>query len=276
MDECTVAVERACLPFVKWAGGKRWLTTGHCSVVPRKYKRYIEPFLGGGAVFFSENPSEALLSDVNLELINAYQVIRDDWRAVARGLARMQKFHNSDYYYKVRSSRPRSDVGRALRFLYLNRTCWNGLYRVNRQGQFNVPKGTKETVVLDTDNFERVAGLLQSACIVSQDFEKSVEQAVAGDFIFVDPPYTVKHNLNGFVKYNEKIFSWSDQVRLKDCLVAAANRGALITVTNADHVSIRELYEGYGSLERVNRSSVLAGSPSRRGRVSELLIRIGW
>jgi len=144
---------------------------------------------------------------------------------------------------------------------------------VNRKGEFNVPIGTKTNILLPNDDFERIARLLDSADLHHRDFEVAIDDAMEDDFLFVDPPYTVKHNLNGFLKYNENIFSWDDQVRLRDALIRADARGARVLMTNADHESIRELYDGIFWLEPIARNSVLAGTGGTRGRVTELLIR---
>lgn len=262
------------LPFLKWAGGKRWLFDSEFRSSLPPYRRYIEPFLGGGAGFFALQPSTAVLSDVNPELIDLYTVVRDNPQALQTHLAAHQARHCPDYYYAVRQDVPFDDIERAARTLYLNRTCWNGLYRLNREGSFNVPIGTKTAIVLPTDDFIRASMLLGRVELLQSDFEPVVDRATSGDLLFVDPPYTVKHNLNGFVKYNEKVFSWADQVRLRDAIARAAGRGAAIILTNADHASVRELYQGLGSLDAVARASVISGKTSGRTATSELLVRL--
>lgn len=260
-------------PFLKWAGGKRWLVKNHPDIFPVEYNRYIEPFLGSAAVFFHLKPKQALLSDTNSELINTYISIRDNYAQVEALLNQYQKRHSKEFYYQMRSKRCRTPVTRAAKFLYLNRTCWNGLYRVNLKGQFNVPVGTKTNVILDSDNFEALSKQLQGIELLNQDFEKSIDMAEEGDFIFADPPYTVKHNQNGFVKYNETLFSWEDQLRLKDSLYRAKQRGAIVLLTNADHDSIKSLYLNSESTPLV-RNSVIAGTSSKRGKYSELVINL--
>lgn len=260
------------LPFLKWAGGKRWLAHGHRKIFPNTFKCYLEPFLGSGAVFFKLRPHQALLADINAELINTYRVIRDDWQGLARRLRVHSRRHSDDYYYEVRSCVPRDEVHRAARIVYLNRTCWNGLYRVNRKGEFNVPRGTKDTVLLETDDFERISELLQAVRLEVWDFEKTIDSAGPDDLIFADPPYTVKHNNNGFIKYNDTIFSWDDQVRLRDALCRAHTRGVRIVATNANHESIRDLYKDFAQ-DSLSRASVLAGQSRARGSTEELLMR---
>ncbi|MEQ1944765.1 Dam family site-specific DNA-(adenine-N6)-methyltransferase [Mesorhizobium sp. VNQ89] len=261
------------IPFLKWAGGKRWFADRHTDLLPKSYRRYLEPFLGGGAVYFAIAPNEGIVSDVNADLISTYEVIRDEPTSLASMLLEYHGRHCRDFYYEVRSNKPSDKVELAAWFIYLNRTCWNGLYRVNRYNEFNVPIGTKTDVTLSTDSFAVTSERLQSTVIKCCDFEETIDLAEKDDFIFVDPPYTVKHNMNGFVKYNDKIFSWSDQVRLRDAVVRATRRGALVMVTNANHQSIRELYADIGEHLPIKRASVLAASATFRANVEELAIR---
>lgn len=258
-------------PFLKWAGGKRWLATSFALPPASTFERYIEPFLGGGAVFFALAPSRALLSDINGELITLYHVVRDEPDLLKRILDVHQSLHGPEHYYAVRAALPASAVERAARMLYLNRTCWNGLYRVNRKGEFNVPIGTKKVVTTANEDFSEISQLLRRADIRTADFQQTIEEAESGDFLFVDPPYTVKHNMNGFVKYNETIFSWADQVRLRDVVRAAAKRGAAVMITNADHECVRDLYKRDFSYSSLSRSSILSGRPSGRGATTEAL-----
>lgn len=260
------------VPPLKWAGGKRWFAANHLHLLPESFNTYIEPFMGSGALFFCIRPDEAVLSDINSELINLYEVIRDAPAALEVKLTEYQRRHCADYYYEVRRTRPRTALNKAARTLYLNRTCWNGLYRVNLQGEFNVPKGTKDSVVLATDNFENLAKLLKRAAVLCQDFEQTIDAAKTGDFAFVDPPYTVAHNNNGFVKYNQNLFSWDDQIRLRDAVTRAASRGVKILVTNAAHKSVMSLYKEFEQVV-VDRAGVISGDASMRGRYQELVAR---
>lgn len=260
-------------PFLKWAGGKRWLVDKHADLISLGSMRLIEPFVGSGAVFFGLKPSTALLSDKNARLIESYQAIKDDWKDVVEWLDIHQLNHCPEYYYEVRSLDFDSIAERAAQFIYLNRTCWNGLYRVNKLGQFNVPIGTKQTVRLSTDDFGAISNALKNVELVTGDFECTLTKAGVGDFVFVDPPYTVKHNHNGFVKYNESIFSWDDQIRLRDQVSLAVARGAEVLVTNACHESITSLYEGVGEIRTLSRSSVIAGSADARGKYEEVVIK---
>lgn len=259
------------VPFLKWAGGKRWLVSSGHHVFPNKYNRYVEPFLGSAAVFFHLKPAKAILSDRNQELIETYIAIKNEWESVVKILRQHQRLHSKEYYYHVRTQKTRTTYRRAAQFIYLNRTCWNGLFRVNLSGEFNVPIGTKTKVLLESDDFQNVSNLLKNASLRCADFETIVDETREDDFLFVDPPYTVKHNINGFIKYNENLFSWQDQIRLRNCLVNARERGVKILMTNADHNSVRSLYKDW-KIVKAKRSSLIASSSSSRGRVAELLI----
>ncbi len=267
-----MAVEKV-LPPLKWAGGKRWFVAQHADSFPKRFSTYIEPFLGSGAVCFHLKPSAAVLADVNAELINVYEAIRDRPALVRSYLGRHHRLHGARYYYRVRGATPRSNFVRAARTLYLNRTCWNGLYRVNLGGEFNVPLGTKSSVVLATDNFRAISEALHSRVeLAISDFEPIVDRAKRGDFVFVDPPYTVAHNYNGFIKYNEKLFSWPDQLRLRRAIDRAVARGAKVLLTNANHQSVAELYRDF-DCRVLSRFGRIAASNEHRGTFEELLIR---
>lgn len=260
------------LPFLKWAGGKRWLAPKIQELIGSNGGTYIEPFLGSGATYFQLAPKRALLCDLNTDLISTYAAIKADHKRVETLLSDHHRLHSADYYYRIRDYTPRCPYRKAARFIYLNRTCWNGLYRVNLDGRFNVPIGTKTSVVLQTDNWKLVADLLQHAEILSADFELAVNRAQKGDVIFADPPYTIKHNFNGFIKYNECLFSWHDQERLSRALHRAVKRGVTVIATNANHESVRSMYRDSFELITVERNSVLSGNASARGRYQELLI----
>lgn len=261
------------VPFIRWVGGKSWLFTNYPELFPKDYNRYIEPFLGGGAIFFSLKPKKAILSDLNDDLIDVYRVIKNEANKLEKLLFHHHKNHCKDYYYVMRKKILRAHATKAARFIYLNRTCWNGLYRVNLNGDFNVPVGTKTKVILPTDNFQGVSKLLKKVDLRNHDFEKIVSMAKKNDFVFIDPPYTVKHNNNNFRKYNEKIFSWNDQVRLNDAVRKAIKRGAKVMVCNANNIAIRDLYKSLGKITSVYRNSVLAADPKNRHIVSEIVIR---
>ena len=259
-------------PFLKWPGGKRWLVQQHPSLFPSRYERYVEPFLGGGSVFFHLAPPNAVLADTNQDLINAYQCLKDDAKSIERRLAKLQREHGRDLYFRIRATRPTSSLGRAVRFLYLNRTCFNGIYRVNLKGDFNVPMGSKTLVEYPADYLQTIGAHLRNASLCVADFEKTIDNVKAGDFVFVDPPYTVMHNNNNFVKYNSSLFSWEDQQRLAGAIKRASSRGVAVMLSNADHHSVRALYKDFGHHIRVKRSSILAANPMHRRETTELIV----
>ncbi|MCI1109762.1 Dam family site-specific DNA-(adenine-N6)-methyltransferase [Stenotrophomonas maltophilia] len=260
-------------PFLKWPGGKRWFVLKHIGLMPSSFNTYIEAFAGSASVFFALRPDRSILCDANDELISTYRAIK--WRPsqVESALRRHAENHSEAYYYQVRSQQPADLIETAARLIYLNRTCFNGIYRVNKKGEFNVPKGSKDAVVLETDNFLETARALRNAELISGDFSLAVMRARRNDLVFADPPYTIQHNNNGFIKYNEKIFSWEDQIRLAKSLQAASRRGAMVVATNANHVSLRDLYSNLGfQCTTTSRFSAISGTGSDRGQYEELII----
>ncbi|MEP5623481.1 MAG: Dam family site-specific DNA-(adenine-N6)-methyltransferase, partial [Hyphomicrobiales bacterium] len=184
-------------PFLKWTGGKRWAVKDLKNLIPESYGRYFEPFLGGGALFFHLKPYPATLSDTNLELINTYRQVRDECEQVVSRLQRLPICR--DQFLKIRASRPRTNINKAVRFLFLNRTAYNGMFRVNQRGEFNVPFGCKEgTRLCDPTHFRRISKALQNRSIRVSDFEAIIDLAESGDIVYADPPYTTQHNNNGF------------------------------------------------------------------------------
>lgn len=261
------------VPFLKWPGGKRWFISNHSDLLPANFKTYIEPFLGSGSIFFHLKPRRALLGDINDDLIACYLGIKNNWQALQKLLEVHQKKHSATYYYMVRNEEPSQLIQKAARLIYLNRTCFNGIYRVNREGKFNVPKGDRDSVLHDTDDFKAISQFLARAEVNVCDFEILINKAKRNDFIFADPPYTVRHNVNGFIKYNEKIFSWKDQIRLAKALIRARKRGVKIISTNANHASIKTLYKNQGfSLKTVSRFSPISANSGNRKQFEELVI----
>lgn len=264
----------AVTPFLKWPGGKRWLVHHYPHILPGAFRKYFEPFLGAGSVFFHLEPSKALLSDINDDLIATYRAVRFRPRRLTALLRAHQERHSSRHYYSVRASKPTSLLARAARLIYLNRMSFNGVYRVNRRGEFNVPKGDRASVFLPTDDFRAVARMLRGKALERRDFAATIDEAGKNDLVFADPPYTVRHDQNGFRKYNEVLFSWDDQVRLANALGSARDRGTRVVATNANHFSVRQLYRGLGfHLMKVSRFSAISADPSSRRDFDELVIR---
>lgn len=261
-------------PFLKWAGGKRWFVKKHLSLLPDNYNTYLEPFLGSGALFFKLQPEKAIINDVNPKLINVYKAIKLNPSGITERLKNHQNLHSKEYYYSVRKQDIYDLIDQAAQFIYLNRTCFNGIYRVNLKGEFNVPIGTKTQVLLENDDFFKISECLSKVNILNEDFETVIELAQEGDFIFIDPPYTVSHNNNGFVKYNENLFSWNDQIRLYESLKRAHVKKVQILCTNANHQSLHDLYkEEYFSKTVVSRFSSISGKNSSRSQYEEIIIR---
>lgn len=233
------------LPFLKWLGGKRWLVgTLLKQVEGRRFWRYFEPFLGGGAFFFALRPSRAVLSDINPDLINVYRQVKHHRAAL---IDRLQELPvNERTYDRLRGWNPERVLDRAVRFLYLNRTAFGGMYRLNRNGQFNVPFGGGDrtpSILCDSELLCAAATSLRACQLRVCDFAESMNEAGRGDLVYCDPTYTVAHNNNGFVRYNEKNFSWADQQRLAVACRAAARRGAVVIVSNAVHADVLKLFD---------------------------------
>ncbi len=259
--------------FLKWAGGKNWFVKNYSDLLPKTYKRYIDPFLGGGALYFYLEPKHAIVSDINEELISTYCAISKDWEKVYSHLELHANNHCKEYYYKVRRSHPCDDYAVAARMIYLNRTCFNGIYRVNRSGEFNVPIGSKTSVLLPTDQFELRSRIMCGTKFFHGDFEPIIKKAKADDFLFCDPPYAVNDENSGFVGYSKALFSWDDQVRLSKTVEQARLRGVKIIMTNVNHISIRDLYDpSVYDLIDVSRACCVSATNKGRHKYSELII----
>jgi len=256
-------------PILKWPGGKRSLCKHILSLLPDSFKRYFEPFVGGGAVFFTLCPPHAILSDADSDLINCYLQVRDHPSEVIKRLGRLK--NNEQDYYRVRSLKPRTDIGRAARLIYLTTLAFNGIYRLNSLGKFNVPYGHKTHLsVCDRERILLASAALANSTLKSCDFESAVASAASGDVVYLDPPYTVAHGNNGFLKYNSKIFSWADQERLANVARNLARRGCRVIVSNADHSSIIRLYRDF-SVIRAQRPSNIAARTEFRSQITECI-----
>jgi DNA adenine methylase len=260
-------------PFLKWAGGKRWLISRLVRRLP-KFNRYYEPFAGSAGLFFALEPERAVLADVNEELINCYHCVRDHCSGVIQALRKLRVDENT--YYRVRDRLYESGdrIARAAYFIYLNKTCWNGLYRVNQRGHFNVPMGRRDATpkVFDSDHLMLASQKLKRAKLKVADFESAVRGAKPGDLVYFDPPYITTHLKNGFIKYNSKLFHHADELRLAGVACELARKGILVIVSNAAHPLIKQMYDGPFYKHEVQRASLIAADPTRRLRFSELLI----
>ncbi|MFN8534192.1 MAG: DNA adenine methylase [Dehalococcoidia bacterium] len=261
-------------PFVKWAGGKSNLLPEILRRVPAGFGAYYEPFLGGGAVYFALRPAVATLGDVNDDLIDAYLEVRDDPAGLMRAL---DGYHyDREMYYQVRAQR-RVDLSRqerAARFLYLNRTCYNGLYRVNRRGEFNVPIGRyhRRHRIYDPTTLLTASNALTSATIVRASFDHCLKGARVGDFVYLDPPYWPVGPTASFTRYAANGFTENDQKWLKVQVDRLTERGCSVLLSNSDTPFTRWLYADY-RIETVQAPRAISSDPAGRGAVSELLVR---
>ena len=257
-------------PFVRWAGSKQRLLAQLTPHLPSKYRTYYEPFFGAGSLFFLLQAQRAVINDSCAPLVEMYETVRDHPDDVYNKLAVMDLLDKA-LYYEVRRQAPQDEIGRAARFLYLNRAAWNGLYRVNAKGEFNVPYGSpRSSNHLDRDNLKAAAALLatESVTLRQGDFETVLTDAGEGDLVFLDPPYASSKRRESFVDYNERLFTWDDQLRLAARAEELRKAGARVIVTNAFNSAIRGLYPNFQEHSLVRRSS-LASDVSRRRPVAE-------
>lgn len=256
--------------FIRWAGGKSWLVPYVSKLVEGlNYNNYYEPFMGGASIFFSlDIPHQGYLSDINAELIGAFCAVRDNPEKIIEHL----KDYKSDKesYYTIRATEPKDEYQKAARFLYLNANSFNGLYRVNKNGKYNVPYGQKEATV-NCQRLLEVGGKLKGVEIVCRDFADIKSQIDAGDLIFLDPPYTVSKEDTGFVGYNSTWFSLDDQCRLSSLIDHIKSVGAYYIMTNAAHPTILEIFEGKDRMITLERNSLIGGKKSFRGKVQEYI-----
>ena len=258
-------------PFLRWAGGKTWLLKHIKQITGEtEFNNYHEPFLGGGAVFFSNTLIKiAFLSDLNEELINTYQVIKENPEEVISILKTYD--NNEDFYYYLRKEKPIDKKVCAARFIYLNHTSFNGIYRVNKNGDYNVPYGFRNVDYIEEEKIRFASNALQKANIFHGDFIDSLDNIKSGDLVFLDPPYTVSHNNNGFIKYNKTLFSLEDQIRLSKFIDSVKEKGAYYILTNAAHKIILEIFDKDDYCYELSRTSLIGGDKAKRGVVNEYI-----
>ncbi|MEH2452109.1 DNA adenine methylase [Nostoc sp.] len=262
-------------PFLKWAGGKSRLIQQYIPYFPKSYKNYYEPFLGGGAVFFYLRPTAAILTDINAELINTYCCVRNDVEELISILKEHKIRHNKDYYYSVRNNSVGTEIEKAARLIYLNKTCFNGLYRVNSQGKFNVPLGRYENPNICHENLLRLASIALSHAEIRQaDFTEVLNHATSSDdFVFFDPPYHPISDTSYFTAYNQNCFSRKDQELLRDTCAELASRGVKVMVCNSDSEFISKIYTDINfETYRIKAARSINSNIKNRGMIYELLI----
>jgi DNA adenine methylase len=261
-------------PFLRWAGGKSKIVSKLIQYVPRRelYKRYVEPFLGGGALFFAVRPSEAILADINDELINCYEQVALCPSRVWDLLQRHKARHSHRYYYNIRKLKYGSEIERAARFIYVNKTAFNGIYRVNRQGEFNVPYGPSESgpALPGKEDLLAAAEALSNAVFIRGDFEQTCSLAKSSDFVYLDPPYPPASKSANFTHYTADRFALKDQQRVAKIFKVLDSKGCLVMLSNSDVKFIRELYSGFNH-HRLEVTRWL-GSNGDRFKVQELVI----
>lgn len=258
-------------PFLRWAGGKKWLVKHLSKLLPKNgFRNYHEPFLGGGSIFLAIRPSgEAFLSDLNVELISTYISLRNDPECI---IAILKTFKNTEhFYYKIRDKEYADPYEQAARFIYLNQTSFNGIYRVNLRGEYNVPYGYRSKRFLEADSLRSVSQLLRDATLSHGDFKNIKGNLRSKDLVFLDPPYTVSHNDNGFIKYNQKLFSLDDQRRLSSLIDFIKKKGAYYILTNAAHRTIEEIFEKGDRKLKLSRANLIGGLNAERGQATEYI-----
>ena len=272
-------------PFFKWAGGKSQLLSQLEPYFPTQFRRYVEPFVGGGAVFFHLfrqgrlAGSEVLLVDSLQELIGCYRVVQTRVEDLIAELQCHEPHkHDEAYFYRVRAwdrspgYTRRNEIERAARFLFLNRTCYNGLYRVNRRGEFNVPFGRyRNPNICPAGNLRAASSALQGVRLLAGDFTRVLEVAGPGDFVYLDPPYYPLSDTASFTSYTVEDFRVEDQRRLADLFRELDRRGCRVMLSNSSAGLIRELYAGYRQVE-VQAARVISSKAETRGAISELLV----
>lgn len=264
-------------PFLKWAGGKRQLLSQIDLYIPKSFNKYIEPFVGGGALFFYLLPKNAILNDINQDLINTYRVIKEN---VSELITSLKKHKNEEeYFYKIRSVdrnldefKTWSDVEKASRIIYLNRCCYNGLYRVNSKGYFNAPFGKyKNPKICNEENLKLVHKVLKDVKLMNISFELCLNYAKKDDFIYFDPPYVPISESANFTSYTKSSFKKEDQIKLFNVFKELDQKGCKLLLSNSYNEFILKLYKNY-QINIVYAKRAINSNPDKRGEIKELLI----
>ncbi len=278
VDRCQPVRDAAARPFLKWAGGKGQLLDQLWERLPTEFGRYFEPFVGGGALYFALHNAGRLrggaqLSDANRKLIDTYRTVRDEVEAV---IAHLSTFSNDrELYYQVRAWRHEDleQARAAARIIFLNKTCYNGLFRENSRGEFNVPFGRyARPTICDAGNLRAVSAALKRASLRALDFEKIPGRVKPGDLVYFDPPYHPLSATSSFTHYSEDGFGEDAQRRLARAFRSLDTRGAYVMLSNSDTALVRELYAGY-RIEKVRASRAINSKADRRGKITEVIVR---
>ncbi|WP_313628016.1 DNA adenine methylase [Enterococcus italicus] len=270
-------------PFLKWAGGKNQLLKEIDKYKPKQFNTFYEPFVGAGSVFMHLKNEKTRINDLNSELINTYKVVKDHLPYLLEELRIHENKNSREYFYELREwdrnglISDKSDVERAARFIYLNKTCYNGLFRVNSMGQFNVPYGRqKNPNITNSEVLNLVSGFLNknNVLITNKDFSDSVSDAKKGDFIYLDPPYApLTNNSQNFLGYTLSGFSNEEQQRVFNTFLELDKKGCYVMLSNSDAAVIRELYQDFKKSTYVVEAKRLINSrSSNRGKINELII----
>ena len=264
--------------FIKWAGGKKQLLDQFKLYFPKKINRFFDPFVGGGTITFhiikNYNPKEVFISDINEELINTYKVIKNNVDELIEILKKYKEKHNKEIYYIVRAEDPSllSEVTRAARFIYLNKTCFNGLYRVNSKGKFNVPMGSyKNPSILMEQDLREISKLLKNIKISVMSFEKMIPLAKKGDFIYFDPPYYPLKKGNGFTTYTKGNFLEEEQKQLAEVFKKLDKKDCKVMLSNSDTKFIKDLYKDY-KISFVKANRMINCNGNGRGKINEVVV----
>jgi DNA adenine methylase len=265
--------------FVKWAGGKKQLIEQFKPFFPEKIANYYEPFVGGGAVAFyliKNHPEmkKAYLSDINEELIITYEVIKNDVENIIKILKEYKKKHNKEFYYKIRSqdAKKLTKLLIAARFIYLNKTCFNGLHRVNSKGQFNVPMGKyKNPLICPEEDLRQISKLLEKDDVSVKQFYEIIRTAKKGDFVYFDPPYYPLTKTSSFTSYTKDGFLEKEQVKLAEIFKFLDKKGCKVMLSNSDTDFIKKLYKEY-NIHKVNATRMINRDATKRGKITEVLI----
>lgn len=268
-------------PFIKWAGGKTQLIPQYAEYFPDYYSNYYEPFVGGGAIFFHLKPARALLTDINFELVNVYRCVRDQLEDLIDCLQDHQERHSEAHYYEVRSQLAPNDdwfyegnnLDRAARLIYLNKTCFNGLYRENSKGHFNVPLGSyKNPSIYDSEVLRADSIALQFAEIEPGSFEQVLDYARSPeDFVYFDPPYYPLSPTSNFTAYNRYSFNEEKQIRLRDVVAELRDRGVKVMLSNSDCEFVRDLYKEF-NIHTIYATRNINSNAEKRGKITEVLV----